>query len=80
MKTYPKQHNTYVNSVNAKLGGGAKRLARQLKVWKYQRSVPVSSCYLEMRSAKYLDGSRATCNWRTFISHFLSYTTIRLLI
>lgn len=56
MKTYPKQHNTYVNSVNTKIGGGAKRLARQLKVWKYQRSVPVSSCYLEMRSAKYLDG------------------------
>lgn len=56
MKTHPKQHNSYVNGVNSKHSGGAKRLARQLKVWKYLRSVPISSCYLEMRAAKYLDG------------------------
>jgi hypothetical protein len=54
MRTYPTQHNRYVNEVNAKHGGGAKALARQLKVWKYQRGVPVSSCYLEMRAAKHL--------------------------
>ena len=52
MRTYPTQHNQYVNGVNTKHGGGAKALARQLKVWKYQRAVPVSSCYLEMRAAK----------------------------
>ena len=27
-----------------------------LKIWKYLRNVPVSSCYLEMRAAKHLDG------------------------
>ncbi|WP_167536413.1 nucleotidyltransferase [Streptomyces ficellus] len=59
MKTYPKDHNQYVNDINRKHNGGAKRLARQLKVWKYRRSVPVSSCYLEMRSAKHLDGESA---------------------
>lgn len=56
MKTFPKDHNTYVNTVNKKHDGAAKALARQLKVWKYKRNVPVSSCYLEMRAAKYMDG------------------------
>ncbi|MGW6258530.1 SMODS domain-containing nucleotidyltransferase [Streptomyces sp. NPDC055085] len=56
MKTYPKDHNQYVNDVNKKHDGAAKRLARQVKIWKYLRYVPVSSCYLEMRSAKHLDG------------------------
>jgi hypothetical protein len=56
IKTYPEAHNDYVNSVNKRFNGGAKTLARQLKVWKYRRNVPVSSCYLEMRAAKYLDG------------------------
>ena len=31
-------------------------LARQVKVWKYRRDVPISSCYIEMRAAKHLDG------------------------
>ncbi|WP_411097569.1 SMODS domain-containing nucleotidyltransferase [Streptomyces sp. 020-2-3H-GM] len=56
MKTYPKDHNQYVNDINKKHDGAAKRLARQVKVWKYLRNVPVSSCYLEMRSAKHLEG------------------------
>lgn len=56
MKTFPKDHNTYVNTVNKKHGGAAKTLGRQLKVWKYRRNVPVSSCYLEMRAAKHMDG------------------------
>lgn len=56
MKTFPEDHNRYVNTVNTKHNGGAKRLARQLKIWKYRRNVPVSSCYLEMRAAKYMDG------------------------
>lgn len=54
MKSFPEEHNNYVNKVNAKHIGGAKKLARHLKIWKYKRSVPVSSCYLEMRAAKYL--------------------------
>jgi len=56
MLTHPKDHNAWVNSVNNKHDGAAKKLARQLKVWKYGRNVPVSSCYLEMRAAKHMDG------------------------
>lgn len=56
MLTHPKDHNTWVNSVNNKHDGAPKKLARQLKVWKYRRNVPVSSCYLEMRAAKHMDG------------------------
>lgn len=60
MKTHPKDHNAYVNDVNKKHSGGAKKLARLAKVWKYKRSVPISSCYLEMRAAKYANGES---NW-----------------
>lgn len=57
MKTYPEAHNQYVNDANRRLGDGSvKKLARQLKIWKYERSVPVSSCYLEMRAAKHMSG------------------------
>ncbi|MCA0307165.1 MAG: nucleotidyltransferase [Actinobacteria bacterium] len=59
MKSHPKSHNAYVNQVNSKHNGGAKTLARQLKIWKYLRKVPISSCYLEMRAAKHLDGEAA---------------------
>ena len=59
MRTYPEAHNDYVDRVNGKFGGGVKTLVRQLKVWKYKRRVPVSSCYLEMRAAKYMDGQRS---------------------
>jgi hypothetical protein len=55
IKTHSKDHNSYVSEVNEKHSGGAKKLARLAKVWKYRRSVPVSSCYLEMRAAKYAD-------------------------
>jgi hypothetical protein len=55
MKTYPKDHNEYVNRVNDKHSGAVKRLARQVKVWKYLRNAPVSSCYLEMRVAKHME-------------------------
>lgn len=53
MKTYPKDHNAYVNDVNKNHSGAAKKVARIAKTWKYRRNVPVSSCYLEMRAAKY---------------------------
>lgn len=56
MLTHPKDHNKYVNEVNAKHNGAVKKLARQVKIWKYRRNVPVSSCYLEMRTAKHMDG------------------------
>jgi hypothetical protein len=56
MKTHPKHHNDYVNKVNNEHNGGVKKLARQVKVWKYRPNVPDSSCYLEMRAAKYMAG------------------------
>ncbi len=56
MQTHPKDHNRYVNDVNNRHNGAVKRLARQVKVWKYKRNVPISSCYLEMRAAKHMDG------------------------
>lgn len=56
MLTHPKDHNKYVTNVNAKHNGAVKKLARQVKIWKYKRNVPVSSCYLEMRAAKHMDG------------------------
>ena len=59
MLTHPKDHNEYVNKVNNKHNGAVKKLARQLKVWKYKRNVPISSCYLEMRAAKYMEGETA---------------------
>jgi hypothetical protein len=54
----PKEHNDYVTQVNTKDGvrGGAKGMARLLKAWKYFNNVPVSSFYLEMRSAEYMNG------------------------
>jgi len=60
MKSFPEEHNKYVNEINAKhSGGGAKMLARHLKIWKYKRNAPVSSCYLEMRAAKFLSDETA---------------------
>lgn len=56
LRSHPKDHNRYVNDVNNKHNGAVKKLARQVKVWKYRRNVPVSSCYLEMRAAQHMDG------------------------
>lgn len=57
----PKEHLSYVNEVNQKTGvaGGAKRLARLLKAWKYYRSVPISSFYLEMRAAQHVNSQNS---------------------
>ncbi len=54
--TAPAEHLNYVTEVNqiAKILGGAKKLSRLAKAWKYFNSVPVSSFYLEMRAAKWL--------------------------
>lgn len=53
MKASPDAHNSYVRSVDAKLGGKVKPLIRFIKAWKYYRAVPISSFYLELRVAKY---------------------------
>ena len=69
MLTHPKDHNKYVTEVNTKHGGAVKKLARQVKIWKYKRNVPVSSCYLEMRTAKHMDGeSSYSPLWDLYLS------------
>ncbi|MEV6886183.1 nucleotidyltransferase [Streptomyces sp. NPDC051135] len=56
MDTAPTAHLAYVNEVNQRpvAVGGAKKLARLVKAWKYYNRVPVSSFYLEMRAAQYM--------------------------
>lgn len=58
LDTAPTEHLAYVTEVNSQQGiaGGAKKLARLIKAWKYYNDVPISSFYLEMRAAHYLAG------------------------
>jgi len=56
MNASPDAHNDYVRDVNLKHSGQVKKLIRYVKAWKYFRDVPISSFYLEMRTAKYADG------------------------
>jgi hypothetical protein len=74
MNTHPKDHNSYVNTANKEHDGAAKKLARLAKIWKYKRSIPVSSCYLEMRAAKYAEGEPAwwmPIDLRAFLAHLM---------
>ncbi|MER5868304.1 hypothetical protein [Streptomyces sp. NPDC002044] len=56
MSSAPTAHLDYVNGVNQQAGilGGAKKLARLAKAWKYYNQVPISSFCLEMRAAQYM--------------------------
>ncbi|MDN5274858.1 MAG: nucleotidyltransferase [Candidatus Saccharibacteria bacterium] len=58
MESTPKAHLLYVTASNKRKGieGGVKQLARLVKAWKYQCNVPISSFYLEMRAAQYMNG------------------------
>ncbi|MGA5605115.1 SMODS domain-containing nucleotidyltransferase [Streptomyces griseoincarnatus] len=58
MDSAPTAHLEYVNEVNQRpaAAGGAKKLARLAKAWKYYNNVPVSSFYLEMRAAQHMAG------------------------
>jgi hypothetical protein len=58
LESAPLEHIAYVNQINRKsaVAGGAKKLARLVKAWKYFNAVPVSSFYLEMRAAKHMEG------------------------
>lgn len=49
----PTVHNRYVNTENDRLNKRVKPLIRLVKAWKYHVEAPVSSFYLEMRTAKY---------------------------
>lgn len=56
MESAPTEHLDYVNEANTVAGatGGAKKLSRLIKAWKYYCNVPVSSFYLEMRAAQHM--------------------------
>ncbi|TDE33903.1 nucleotidyltransferase [Nonomuraea mesophila] len=56
MDTAPLEHLSFVNACNEaeRTKGGAKRLARLVKAWKYFNNVPISSFYLEMRAAQHV--------------------------
>jgi hypothetical protein len=58
----PSAHIAYVNGVNNKLDKKVKHVIRLIKDIKYAHNIPISSFYLEMRTAKYCDGE-------TFISY-----------
>ena len=70
MKTSPDAHNAYVREINDKLSLKVKPLIRYIKAWKYYRSVPISSFYLEMRIAKYCEGESSIV-YRLDIEYFL---------
>jgi hypothetical protein len=53
IKSNPEKHNEYVNESRDKVAR-AKEFVRLVKLWKYRRSVPITSLYLELRAAKYL--------------------------
>lgn len=55
----PLAHNTYVSAVNDRLNKKVKNLVRLVKAWKYHTGAPVSSFYLEMRTAQYASGEDA---------------------
>ena len=55
LQSTPEAHIKYVNECNTIPGNGyAKAFVRLIKAWKYYRSVPISSFYLEMRAASYI--------------------------
>lgn len=56
-RSSPEAQNDYIRSVSEKVGGKAKPLVRFLKAWKYYQSVPVSSFYLELVTAKHAAGA-----------------------
>ena len=64
MWSTPEAHSAYVTTINSRAGiyRGAKSLARMAKSWKYERNVPISSFYLEMRAAAYM-GSQTSISW-----------------
>jgi hypothetical protein len=52
----PSAHIAYVNEINNKLDKKVKHVIRLIKDIKYSYNIPISSFYLEMRTAKYCDG------------------------
>lgn len=58
MSSAPDIHNKYVADIDERLSGKVRPLIRFVKAWKYYRDVPVSSFYLELRTAAYASGEQ----------------------
>lgn len=59
VKSVPVGHNKYVSGVNDRHGKKVKALVRLVKAWKNHTGAPVSSFYLEIRTAHYASGQSA---------------------
>jgi hypothetical protein len=53
MRSSPSTHNAYVADIHVRLDRKVKPLIRFIKAWKYYKSVPISSFFLEMYVARY---------------------------
>jgi len=53
MFSAPESHNAYVKNADDRLEGRVRQLVRLLKAWKWYRSVPIRSFYLEMFVTRY---------------------------
>lgn len=78
IQSAPEAHLGYVNDANNRSGvkGGAKELTRLAKSWKYQCNVPISSFYLEMRAAQYMNGENSLIydiDLKRFLESLLSH-------
>ncbi|WP_062464208.1 nucleotidyltransferase domain-containing protein [Demequina soli] len=73
MQSAPEAHLNYVDVANNRdeVKRGAKGLARLAKSWKYECNVPISSFYLEMRAAQYMNGERSVV-WDMDLQRFLA--------
>jgi hypothetical protein len=80
MESAPTEHLNYVTEVNNKTGiaGAAKKLARMAKAWKYYNNVPVSSFYLEMRAAQYMNGEKVWDPIQDLSRYFNHLTNVNL--
>ena len=52
IESIPAAHNTYVSDINDRLSKNLKPLVRLVKAWKCDQQVPVSSFYLELKTAR----------------------------
>ena len=59
MQSSPALHNSYVTAGNDRLSKKLKPLIRFIKAWKYYCNVPISSFYLELRTAKLMQDEKS---------------------
>lgn len=62
LRTSPHAHNAYVKARDEVLQGRLKPLICFMKAWKYFNGVPISSFYLEMRTARHM-AKKSTVNY-----------------